>query len=452
MLRTIESSSVDADTTSYLRAVQRNGGRGAAGLYLSGKKPNAGIYALLGIIILPLFLWIGYTTNKPAWANALIQTAGAMLGGWFILAALRLTLFSGKNLGNFFYFDPNRVYIGTGDQLKFGDLGDELDVNSVGNGGLNFDSEAGRFRVDVPGANLADVVVEYYEALSRFSEDEENRWGNLTAAERGAMAKYLMRHGNMPSDTSDVELTSGEVPDELRPISNFSLGWLRYLVILGVGVAVYCFFWFTNIPLQEGGAFAKAKDGTPAVMRDYLLNPNHTNEANRQEITKLLAAKYDTPMEKIRNNTGTEPKLRDAFLQLVDTLRGPETPAVSLDVTTTDANTDQSWGTRLRERLADGLGNTVGKEHIVFVAKPTDKPALMSVSYSSDSGIVRYHVEFRKSPDDAEPYYAQDCVCPPAPPGSNDFTTEIIYRDLMIRMIGEAPAPAPPLPPEEGDW
>ena len=111
MLRTIESSSVDADTAAYLRGIQRNGGRGAAGLYLSGKKPNAGLYALLGIILLPLFLWIGYTTNKPAWANALIQTAGLMLGGWFLLAALRLTIFSGKSLGNFFYFDHSLILI-----------------------------------------------------------------------------------------------------------------------------------------------------------------------------------------------------------------------------------------------------------------------------------------------------------------------------------------------------
>jgi hypothetical protein len=451
MLRTIESSSVDADTASYLRGVQRNGGRGAAGLYLSGKKPNAALYTLLGIIILPLFLWMGYTTNKPAWANALIQTAGLMLGGWFLLAALRLTIFSGKSLGNFYYFDPNRVYIGSGDQLKYAELGDDVDVNAVGNGGLNFESDAGKFQVGVPGSNLANVVVEYYEALSNFTDDEEHRWGNLSMAERGAMAKYLMRHGNLPNDMSEVELSTGEVPDELRPISSFSLGWLRYLVILGIGAAVYFTFWFSNIPLQEGGAFAKAKDGTPAAMRDYLLNPNYTNEEHRQEISKLLAAKYDAPIDKIRASAGTEPKLRDAFLQLLDTLRGPETPAVSLDVATTDMNTDGAWGSRLRERLADGLGNTVGKEHIVFVSKPTDKPALLSVTYSSDAGIVRYRVEFRKSPDDVMPYYAQDCVCPPTPPGSSDFTTELIYRDLMTRMIGEAPA-AVPAPVEEGDW
>jgi hypothetical protein len=452
MLRTIESSSVDADTAAYLRGVQRNGGRGAAGLYLSGKKPNAAVYAILGIIILPVFLWMGYTTNKPAWANALIQTAGVMLGGWFIFAALRLTVLSGKNLGNFFYFDPNRVYIGTGDQLKYADVGDGVDVNSVGNGGLNFESEAGRFHVVVPGAGLANVVVEYYEALDHFSSDEEHNWGHLSAAERGAMAKYLMRHGNIPEDISDVELTNREVPDELRPISNFSLGWLRYFVILGLGAAAYCFFWFTNSPLQEGGAFAKAKDGTPAVMRDYLLNPNHTNDANRQEITKLLAAKYDAPIQKIRGNTGTEPKLRDAFLELVDTLRGPETPAVSLDVATTAEGVDTSWANKLRERLADGLGNTVGKEFIVFVAKPTDKPALMTLVYTTDAGIVRYRIDFRKAPDDEKPYYSQECVCPPQQPGASEMTNELIFRDLMIRMIGEAPPPAPPLPAEEGDW
>ena len=87
----------------------------------------------------------------------------------------------------------------------------------------------------------------------------------------------------------------------------------------------------------------------------------------------------------------------------------------------------------------------------MFVSKPTDKPALFSVMYSSEAGIVSYRVEFRKSPDDVTPYYAQDCVCPPTPPGSSDFTTELIYRDLMTRMIGEVPA-AVPAPVEEGDW
>ena len=45
------------------------------GLALSGDEK------LAGLIVLPLFVWAGYSSNKPAWANAMIQTAGVLLGG-----------------------------------------------------------------------------------------------------------------------------------------------------------------------------------------------------------------------------------------------------------------------------------------------------------------------------------------------------------------------------------
>src|SRR5438309_1120121 len=115
MLRTIDYTQLDPATKAYLRDVRRANGRGAPGVF-AATPDSRPVWALLaGLAVLPLFLWVGYSTNKAPWAAALIQTAGVVLGGWLILFAVRRWMANADSFaGKFVYFDPEHVFVGAG--------------------------------------------------------------------------------------------------------------------------------------------------------------------------------------------------------------------------------------------------------------------------------------------------------------------------------------------------
>jgi len=443
MPNTIDMNAVDPDTRAHIARMQRSGGRGAAGLYISGKKPNPFVYAILGAVMIALGLWIGYSGNKPAWATAMLLTAAFLTGGWFITAVVRLVL--AGNIGTFFLFDPNRVYHGDGDRLTYAEVDDDSTVEVVGTQ-LTVRERNGSQKFNLPSQTIADTVNRYYTAIDELAETHPDE--NL--GQIGALAKHAIRTGTVEG-AEPVEAPTSLLPDAVRPQGKLGVSWLRYPLIVGVGVALYVFFSATTVPLQESVAYSNAKDATAAEMRDYLLNPNHTNAEHRADITARLSTKYDEPKAAILARSGTTPALRDAFLELLETLRGPETPAVSLSVEQPGAGNLGFNSQVLRERLADGLGTSIGKDLIVCVAKPDGKQAFITVLHTPTTTGATVRVEFRKSSDEATPYFVYNGIVQPQALalGQSPPLPELIYAKVMLAMIGEAPA----LPVvEDGDW
>jgi hypothetical protein len=454
MLRTIDYADLDDDTKSYLREVRNARGEGSPGVFRSAAAGKPGCALLIGLIVLPLFVWAGYSSNKNPWANAMIQTAGVMLGGWLVLYAFRRwTAHPDKYVGKFFYFDPAHVYIGDGEQLRYARLSDDTSAEPVGQNGVRFETYDTRFQVSLPDRLTAVTVANYYDALDHLRRDDSGQWNDLTPAESGAVARYMVRNDSLPPTLSETELAIEDLPREVRPQRRGGLGFLRYLLILAVGAGVFFAFGTTNGPIQDEGNFAAVKDSnSPAKLRDYLLNPNNTNAAHREEVTKKLAELYDKPVADVRAK-GTDKELTDGFARLLDSLRGPDTPGVSLNVTDKGGAAMPEWPKTLRTRLADGIGNAVGKEFVVFVEKPTDKPALIEVSYAAEANRVNWTVEFRLKPEDESPYLTvnrSNTLTVNNPNGVPLQPTEAVYQDLMMRMLGTAPAAPPPL--QLDDW
>lgn len=455
MLRTIEYAQLDDDTKTYLRAVRNSRGNGSPGVFLSGSAGLPVVAFLLGLVILPLFVWAGYSSNKAAWANAMLQTAGVMLGGWLIVYAVRRwTASPDKYVGKFFYFDPQHVYVGAGEQLKYARLDEETSVEPVGTNGLRFQNEDGRFDLSLPDRGSALYAANYYDAIDHLNADPE-RWGNLSAAQLGAAAKYMVRNEQPPASLQEVDLDIDHVPEDVRPKRGGGAGFLRYLLLLAVGAGVFFAFKTTNAPLQDAGNFAAAKAeaqaGVPNKLRDYLLNSNNT--AHREEAEKLYSSLYDKPIADVRAK-GTDAELREGLVKLLETLRAPVTPAVSLRVTDTGGGLS-SWSDALRTRLADGIGTTVGKDYIVFVKPPDDKPAHIEIKYSTaDPKGVSWTIDMRLTPDDAQPYLTAsrtNSLTVANPNGLPLTPSEAVYQDLLTRTVGSAPAAPPPLP-VDNDW
>ena len=105
---------------------------------------------------------------------------------------------------------------------------------------------------------------------------------------------------------------------------------------------------------------------------------------------------------------GTDPELSKGMVALLETLHLPETPSVSIEVadkSVTSPPDKQPMAKGLRSMIGDGLGKTLGKDMIVFVSKPEDKPALIDVKYqTAGDGTATWWVEIRMNPDDAKPF------------------------------------------------
>jgi hypothetical protein len=465
MLRTIAYSQLDPSTRAYLREVRQARGRGAPGVF-DGTSDSRGVWAVLaGLVILPVGLWLGYSTNKAPWAMALLQTASVMLGGWLILYAVRRwTAGLDRYAGKFVYFDPEHVFVGQGEELKYARLGDDPAVEPAGDTAVKFRTEGGEFTVPVPSRTVAMYVADYYDALSHLREDENGWWRGSEPAVLGAMARYMVVNERVPANLSEVVLEIEDTPEEVRPARGRPSGVLRYLLILAVGAAVYAGFAFTNQPVHDAGAFAAVNQSSPADLRHYLADPN--TRAHHDEANKKLNDLYDAKVRELNARANTDAEVRGGFTKLLDSLRGTELPAVSLSVRDESKNAvGQSWSDTLRTRLADGIGTEVGKEYILLVRRPGDlpptaatagepfspdaeqKPALIQLRYTTDNGPITWTLEFRLTPADDKPYLTVTRV---VPADGSPLASEAVYADVMRKMLGNAPAAPPQLPLD--DW
>ena len=130
MLESFDYAKLNPEAKRYLGDVRRRAGRGAPGVFfaVSDNRPIWAFFA--GIAVLPLCLWIGYTSSKAPWATAMLQTAGVLLGGWLVwFAVRRWTASIDGSAGYFTYFDPAHAFVGEGETLaaiayqEYGDSG-----------------------------------------------------------------------------------------------------------------------------------------------------------------------------------------------------------------------------------------------------------------------------------------------------------------------------------------
>ncbi len=450
MLRTIAYTQLDPDTKAYLRAVRQAHGKSMPGVYDAGKDSRAGIAFFIGLVVVPLFLWLGYSTNKAPWAMALIQTAGVMLGGWLIVYAVRRwTAGTDRYAGKFVYFDPEHVFVGKGEDLDYARLDEETAAEPDGEAAVKLRTEAGVFSVPVPSRSTALYVADYYDALGHLRRGAaEGWWANVSGAELGAIARFMVVNERVPIDMSEVTLEVDHLPDEVRPARGKPSGLLRYLVILLVGGAVFAGFTFTNKPLHDEAAFAGANQTSPADLRHYISDEN--TEAHHAEAKQKLKDLYAAKRKELVARPTPEADVRDAFLTLFDSLDGPEPPAVSIQVTDASGNpTGTSWANTLRTRLADGIGTEAGKEYILFVEPPNEpgRWPLLQLTYTTlPSGQLTWTLDLRVKPTDEKPYATVTRLVGEV----NTLPNEAVYADVMKRMLGNAPAAPPALPLD--DW
>ncbi len=402
MSLTCKFEELDADTRDYLQEVRARRGRGTPGVFVPFANPRPVWAFLLGPVVAGLFLFWGLGSPKDPWAVAMLQTAGLLVGGWCVLYAFR-RWFAGRGPrygGTFAYFDPLHAYRVQGEIVTATSLKTvravEADANRVW-----FDlGDRGEVVVPLPTPAQAHLVEEYYAAMDRLERQEDGSWRDAPAAELGAASRMAVMDGKLPRQGDALDLDLEKVPEAPARANRAGFGWPALLLIPLAAAGLYGVLWAANIPLGDELAFERAKaDGAPGL-RGYLLDERNTR--HRDEAKQLLAKQYDPAVAKLKATpAGKNPALREGMIQLVESLRTADSPAVSIDVQ--DSNnvtpTPQGQAAQLRLEVADGLARAIGPQLIVFAAPPEGQPAHLTIRYrltpAGNLGTATVEVEFR---------------------------------------------------------
>jgi hypothetical protein len=483
MLETYDYSQLDPATKAYLRDVRAMKGYGTPGFFF-GVGYSRPLWAFLfGAFILGFFLWIASTSNKAPWAVAALQTAAILMGGWLILYAFRRWLANTETFaGWFFYFDPAHAFIGEGEKIRVAALPSDTEIQPIGDS-VRFMTQHDGFTVKLPTRAAAGMVADYYAAVDWVLAKQDGPWAGIPLVEVGGVAKYLAEEDQEPPSIQDAGLKLDSLPEQVTAVRKPKSGMLGYLAVIGVGVVLFGLFSAVNPGLQDDRNFAAAKGKADNPVdsdhlgaqgyRDYLLNERNTK--HRDDATRLLAELYDKPINRVKA-AASDPVLRDGMVALLESLRGPDSPAVSIEVT--DKSTGMPAGgpmsDGLRSMISDGIAKACGKDMIVFVAKPKDVPdahAHLDVKYATvpgqfgSAGSVDWWVELRLKPEDEKPIATQKGRAtvlrnglpvgfpniggftnpmedPTLPSAVSNEVTEAVYKDVMMKMVGSAPEKA----------
>jgi hypothetical protein len=442
---------LDDETRGYLRQVRSRKGRGAPGVYVPAFDARPLVAFLVGPLVGLVLFFLALRSSKDAWAVAMLQTAGLLVGGWCVLYALRRWFAGGNSYGGTFaYFDPLHAYQVRGETVTVTRLRQLRAVEADGPR-VWFDMSGTEASVPVGSVQKARLVEDYYAAMDQLERQEDGPWRTAPAAELGAAALMTAEDGKPPRTAEHLDLDLERVPEDPGRDKRAGLGLLGLFLIPAAAVGLFLVLSMVNRPLGDDFAFEQAKaDGAPGL-RGYLLDDRNTR--NRDEARRLLAQQYDAPINKL--NAAPPPKnpeLRQGMVKLLEMLRTSETPAVAIAVSEENANAadiaSAGRAIEMRRELADGLARGIGPTLIAFAEPPAGQPAHVTIRYRLTpdmTGNTSATVEVEVRTDLEKPPVAKgsfDAI--PAKGGIPTATAVSVLKSAICTELVGSYVPAPP--------
>lgn len=454
MTETYGFEQLDRETRDYLLQARDEAGHGMPGIYVGIPNYLPVVGMIAGFVILILTLAWTLPPTAPPVKEALLQTAGLMLGGWLILAALRVWLGgkSGRYAGHFVYADPDYLYVANGSALKVIDLADLREAKAVQNynngsyKNTTITLKIGKQRqeVEVKDEERGRRLTVFLNAVAYMRDGGEGGTDkalqNLSPEAMGAVARTVALTGEFPGDPARTE--TGNMIRVARPqrVAGRSTGLLAVLAILLVGGAVFAGLVTVNYPFRDEAVFARIKDlppkERPPALRLYLTHEKFT--AHRDEANRLLAEHYENGVR--ANIVGSDIDLRKGLGEVVLSLKDKPAGVLSLRSVEEAAPPGQAIvgaprEKALREKLADKWGSTIGDELVAFaMMEDPAAPVNIDVRWKFDeTGAIQYTITFRKSPDD-EPF-SKIFGTQPAQ-GNATQTAEALTDQILSKTVG----------------
>lgn len=469
---TYQFEELDGETREYLLYARDKAGKGSPGVFASQPNylPVIGVVVGFAVMVATLFLTFPPTSHPVR--EAMLQTAGFLLGGWMVLAALRVWAGarSGSYAGHFVYADPENLYEAKGGTVEVTDLYELTDAKAIANfnegkyQNTDVTLKIGKKRKTVQvsdeerGRRLTVFLntVSYMRDGGENGSDDELR--TLSPEAMGAVAKQVARTGEFPRRLSDAEEADLVRVAQPKREGRRSTGLLPMLVTVVVAGLMFVGFRAINAPLRDHAIFNQIRSlpakEQPVALRLYLTNPDFTR--HRDEAQQLLEGHYDGGVA--ANVNGTDPQLKEALAEVILALKSKPQAVVSLVAVEEVAPPGQgdSSGQRekaVQEKLADKWGATIGDELVVFAAlADPDNPDRMDRTAKgmidlrwkfTDKGEIQYTIEFRKSPDE-DPIASRIGTIPAGtPPDQMVQAMADKLLDQTVHRIGMRDAPPP---------
>jgi hypothetical protein len=398
---------LDETTRDYLTAVRDSEGSGAPGVFAPTASSLAGCGCIMGPIIIVVTLlftlttWIDVIYDDPV-RVALLQTAGLLLGGWLLVAALRSSAAKGskKYAGHWVYVDPLHMYEAFREQVTVTRVDDAVEANFTHNyNNGNYQNSVVRVllgnnkvaQVRLNNENRAEQMVVFLNYLA-WARGEGGERATLPPASLGALAKFVSKNDAEPKDAEGninlnlVELDITEIPEEPAREGRAMPAFLPYVVILAAGLGIFFVMSrMVNPPLRDDAIYDAVTKNPgmvePRFLRAYLADER--NKRHRDEAQKQLAQFYNPAIAHVQEKASND-LLKEGMIKVLESVRTADQPIVSMRVTEMPAGKSGAGERqkRLRERVVGGDAQAGAAGGIL------DELALVSPAITAPPGVV----------------------------------------------------------------
>ena len=312
-----ETTELDHATLDYLHQVVEGEGRGMPGLYFDAEDgkvsgPKWPVWGFIGgPIVMLVTLLITWDSMRSPVPVALLMTAGYLLGGWMLLAAIRCVIARGREgyLGYFEYVDPLYLWRGRGSAVEVEPLHLVTGTNPSGNRVL-IEKSDGDVTLDLRTSGMAGEVSDYLTAIPE---------GHGTdPVQRGYEAKTKVL---AEEDDKDVEAIPA--PRRQHP----ARGWTMPLILVATTAVLYFCCHALAVSMRDGAIFEMVDKKDPGWLRIYLSDPRNTR--HREEVVKQLQTYHDNVAKSIEDGKG-DAEIRSGLANVIRSLADHGQPLITV--------------------------------------------------------------------------------------------------------------------------
>jgi len=455
---------LDRETRDYLLLARDQRGNGLPGVFVGKTNLLAAVGLVVGFGVIIATVVMTFPPTDPPAKEAMLQTAGFLLGGWMVVAALRVWAAgrSGRYAGHFVYADPDFLYEADGSTVAVTDLAELREAKAVQNfnegkyrnTAITVKCGPERSQVTVPdeaGGRRVTVFLNAVAYMRDGGEDgKDDTLRKLSPEAMGAVAKHVATTGEFPTNPARAEGGNAIRVPHPRREGRASSGVLGLALIALIGTGLFFGFLTMNYPYRDEAVFARVRElppkEQPPALRLYLSHDQFA--AHRDEARQLLGERYEAGVK--ANVAGNDADLRRGLADVVLALKDKPTAALSLRTLEEAAPRGMEGGGALRqkvagEKLADKWGSTIGDELVVFaMLDDPGLPANIDLRWKvTDGGGVAYTIAFRRSPDDEPVVTAIGTVAAGPDPGRtvDSMCDQILAQSVGLTRIRPTPPP-----------
>jgi hypothetical protein len=413
MTQTYHIHELDDGTRRYLLAVAQRQGRGMPGVYVPVVDALPVVGMILGVILVVGVLALTLPPLDDPLNVAMLQTAGLLLGGWMILAAIRVWVARSqkRNFGYFIWADALRLWETKGYTVAVTELDTLADAGSVDNyqnntyrnSRVNLVLEHGGYSFTVSQRKYAQQLVGFFQALVGLRESESKPADNLGVLKRGYHARDAA--GVRGGQDSAFREEFPALPEPQRAGRAPSGLFACLVIVLLGGVSLYEMH-AINVPLRDDAIFDLVQHQRPPALRAYLVD--HRNTRHRGEVERSVARFYEAPLSAVKTNA-QDAELRDGFVALLTSLQKAVEPLVTIRVKEQRGEFEHA-DTReqeLRKFLINSMKQSIGNDLVEFIEPLSDIAPLIDISYKfvpdkerHQAHRIEYTIQLRARPEE----------------------------------------------------